>query len=488
MSSRAIPVEVEAYTEMSVCDPISLYKFAVTASGKENVFILESLSGPVRDRKATIIGMDPIFNILIYDGYAELSGNESLVSRLLMNIMDNGFSVREGNQVVLPDNESVWNILRVIRNNFLLPHSRRTSLAYFGYISYDAIRFVEKIPALTENTLDLPVIAFSVFQTLIYFNIDGSTDMLISNSTYWKNKTMDDYSHLFVSEEFIDENIQYPDNFNMLDTVSKDKYLKWVDKALHHINIGDIYQIQLGHELHIETSITPFDVYLSLRASNPSPYMYLYHVAGIELIGASPELFVRLSDDLIEMRPIAGTVGKKPGVDVEQLVLSMTRSEKERAEHIMLVDLCRNDIARVCQPGSLDVDELMIVEEYSHLHHMVSNVQGVRRSGVDAFDVIKAAFPAGTMTGAPKVRAMELIEETELNRRGIYAGAVGMIGFDDSINTALCIRSAVYRNGTYYLRASAGVVADSEPEKEWMETFYKMSSVYRAVTGKELIQ
>jgi len=216
--------------------------------------------------------------------------------------------------------------------------------------------------------------------------------------------------------------------------------------------------------------------------------MYLTRLGNIDLIGASPELFLSIDAGVIEMRPIAGTVGKRAGVDPEELIQSMMNSGKERAEHVMLVDLCRNDIGRVCRPGSLGVDELMVVEEYSHLYHMVSNVRGDLREDFDAFDVIKASFPAGTMTGAPKIRAMELIEGFEVNRRGIYAGAVGLVGFDDSVNTALCIRSAVHRDGVYSLRASAGVVADSVPEKEWLETLFKMSSVYRAVTGKEMMQ
>jgi anthranilate synthase component 1 len=489
MTITTVPVDVQVNKEQSSCSPLSVYSAAVEKSGKENVFILESLSGPSRDRKSTIVGIDPLFSIMIYEGYARLEGREELCSFLSVQLANIGFTSSMDGNILLRNKESAWDLLRAIREFFQLPKTIQPSLAYFGYLSYDTIRLVENIETLAVNTTDYPIIALTVFQTLVYFHSGSTVEVLISNSDLWKPHGIADYEALLIPPNDAHSlPTVYPNDSVTQDTVEPKEFLEWVDKALHHIRIGDIYQIQLGHEVQVKTSLPPYEVYRALRKNNPSPYMYLAHIGGVDVIGASPELFVRLKDDIIEMRPIAGTIGKKPGVSSQELILSMTRSEKERAEHLMLVDLCRNDIGRVCQPGSLDVDELMFVEEYSHLYHMVSNVRGIRRPGLDAFDVIKASFPAGTMTGAPKVRAMELIEGLELNRRGIYAGAVGLIGFDDSINTALCIRSTVHKEGTYYLRASAGVVADSEPEKEWEETFYKMSSVYRAVTGKEMMQ
>ena len=489
MSETVVPVEVQAKIERgNNIDPLSCYQEAGRIYGEDNVFILESLSGPSRDRRASIVGMHPLFTISIYEGKALLNGEGKICQFLHEHLLESGFAVENGS-ISLDSNENIWRLLRCIREPFSLPRRTSPSLAYFGYFSYDSVRFVENIPSLAKDNKDYPIISLTVFQTLVYFHAGGTVETLINNSMLWTERNVDDYPFVFnKSIPLSSGEICYPDAYVARDSLTKENFLTLVDAALRHIRIGDIYQIQLGHEVEIDTTIKPIDVYRALRRNNPSPYMYLAHLGGIDLIGASPELFVRHKDNLIEMRPIAGTVGKSNGADAGEMILSMTRSEKERAEHVMLVDLCRNDIGRVCQPGSLEVDELMIVEEYSHLYHMVSNVRGVLRDGFDAFDIMKASFPAGTMTGAPKVRAMELIDELEDCRRGIYAGAVGLIGFDDSINTALCIRSAVHVDGTYYLRASAGVVADSQPESEWMETFYKMSSVFRAVTGQEMIK
>jgi anthranilate synthase component 1 len=271
------------------------------------------------------------------------------------------------------------------------------------------------------------------------------------------------------------------------DSVRRSDYVAGVARALHYISIGDIYQVQLGHELDIESGALPFDVYRRLRVRNPSPYMYLLPFGDTTLVGASPESFLQLEAGKIVMRPIAGTAprGRTPAEDAE-LVRALQHDEKELAEHIMLVDLSRNDIGRVCKPGTLHADELLVVEQYSHVNHLVSNVTGELKPELDTFDAIAATFPAGTMTGAPKIRAMEIIEELENTRRGAYAGAVGLIDFSGYVNLALCIRSAVYRRGHYLLRASAGVVADSIADREWRETLHKMGVTYWAVTGEEL--
>lgn len=490
MSGNTIPVKVQRYSERLKCDPLDVYKSATKALGPERTFILESLSGPSRDCKATIVGVGPLLAINIYEGYATLTGESLLVSYLRGSLSKIGVTLDGDGCISVESNDAVWELLRAIQISFDVPCQSNPSLAFFGYLSYDSVRFVEDIPELIERANEYPIIALTVFQTLMYFHASGIVDVMFNNCSLWPERSIDDYVALLVEavgKPVSDVLVVYPSVTDIRNTVKKNQFLDWVDRALEHIRQGDIYQIQLGHEVHIDTPIKPFDVYRAMRENNPSPYMYLANLGGIDLIGASPELFVRIKDDLIEMRPIAGTVGKTSDVPSSDLILSLTRSEKERAEHLMLVDLCRNDIGRVCQPGSLEVDELMLVEEYSHLYHMVSNVRGILRKGFDAFDVIKASFPAGTMTGAPKIRAMQIIESLESNRRGIYAGAVGLIGFDGSVNTALCIRSAVHKQGTYYLRASAGIVADSVPENEWTETFYKMSSVYRAVTGKEML-
>lgn len=487
VNKNLIGVNVLHHEEPRPTDALGIYANALEQLGRESVFILESLSGPSRDRRATIIGLEPLFEVCINEGQAQLRGGVALCEHLSASLRQAGVQVDQAYTIHLPDSEAAWNLLRAIQATFQPAPNTPSSLAFFGYFSYDCVRLIERLPDLAKQTYDYPLIALSVYQTLIYFHSDGIVETLINNHDLWTPRTLEDYPFLSTTPACeAQDPPSYPEAFEEERTVSPEQFVERVEVAMEHIRAGDVYQIQLGHEVRIRSQVSPFAVYQNLRLRNPSPYMYLAHVGDIDLIGASPELFVRIKDDLIEMRPIAGTVGKKPGVDPAQLVLELTHSEKERAEHLMLIDLCRNDIGRVCQAGSLEVDEFMLVEEYSHLYHMVSNVRGRLRLGLDAYDVIKASFPAGTMSGAPKVRAMELIEGMESNRRGIYAGALGLVGFDGSVNTALCIRTTVFDKGTYHLRASAGVVADSVPELEWKETLYKMGSVYRAVTGQEI--
>lgn len=487
MNRNLIAVNVLHHEEPRPADALGIYANALEQLGRESVFILESLSGPSRDRRATIIGLEPLFEVCINEGRAQLRGCAALCEHLSASLRQAGVQVDPAYTIHLPDSEAAWNLLRAIQATFQPAPNAPSSLAFFGYFSYDCVRLIERLPDLAKQTCDYPLIALSVYQTLVYFHSNGIVETLINNHDLWTPRTLEDYPFLSTTPACeAQDPPSYPEAFEEERTVSPEQFVECVEVAMEHIRAGDVYQIQLGHEVRIRSQVSPLAVYQNLRLRNPSPYMYLAHVGGIDLIGASPELFVRIKADLIEMRPIAGTVGKKLGVDPAQLVLELTRSEKERAEHLMLIDLCRNDIGRVCQAGSLEVDEFMLVEEYSHLYHMVSNVRGRLRPGLDAYDVIKASFPAGTMSGAPKVRAMELIEGMESNRRGIYAGALGLVGFDGSVNTALCIRSTVLDKGMYHLRASAGVVADSVPELEWKETLYKMGSVYRAVTGQEI--
>jgi anthranilate synthase component 1 len=242
--------------------------------------------------------------------------------------------------------------------------------------------------------------------------------------------------------------------------------------------------VQIGHELAIRSTADPLTVYRRLRERNPSPYMYLATLAGQRVIGASPELFVRIEDRTVTMRPIAGTVPRGGHADLETSH-RLLADPKEVAEHIMLVDLCRNDIGRIARRDTLHVSDQLAVERYSHVLHLVSTVHG--RAEKDAYDTIAALFPAGTMTGTPKIRAMEIIESVERSRRGLYAGALGLIDVGGYTNLALCIRTLFHHGGVYRTRASAGIVADSAPGAEWTETLAKMSATHWAVTGKELL-
>lgn len=245
---------------------------------------------------------------------------------------------------------------------------------------------------------------------------------------------------------------------------------------------GDVVQVVLSQRFEKQTSASPFDIYRSLRIINPSPYMYYLDTGESQIVGSSPEILVRLEGDKITLRPIAGT--RKRGETEEEdnaLEEDLKKDPKEIAEHIMLVDLGRNDVGRVAEIGSVKVTELMTVERYSHVMHMVSNVEGRLKKGLDAFDVFRACFPAGTVSGAPKVRAMEIIEELEPTKRGAYAGAVGYFGYSGNMDTCITIRTLIIKDGKVYVQAGAGIVADSVPENEYMETLNKAMAMMKAV-------
>jgi len=258
--------------------------------------------------------------------------------------------------------------------------------------------------------------------------------------------------------------------------------MKVVERAKEYIRAGDIIQVVPSQRFSTEVHCEPFDIYRALRSINPSPYLFYLKMNNHVLLGSSPEVMVRLEGKQIELRPIAGT-RRRGKTKEEDLLLEkdLLVDEKERAEHIMLVDLGRNDVGRVSEIGSVKVTELMTVERYSHVMHIVSNVQGTLAPGKNAFDVFRAAFPAGTVSGAPKIRAMEIIEELEPIRRGFYAGAVGYFSFLGNMDTCITIRSILIKDGKAYVQAGGGVVADSDPEKEYEETMDKAQAIFKAI-------
>ena len=255
-----------------------------------------------------------------------------------------------------------------------------------------------------------------------------------------------------------------------------------VEKAKKYVTSGDIIQVVLSQRFSGELSADPLDIYRVLRTLNPSPYMFFLRLDDTVIAGASPEVMVRKEGDRVELRPIAGTRprGATPADD-EKLAEELLEDPKERAEHVMLVDLGRNDLGRVCTTGSVSVSELMLIERYSHVMHIVSNVQGHLLPDRDAYDLVRATFPAGTLSGAPKIRAMQIIDELEPVRREVYGGAVGYFSFSGNMDLAITIRTLVIKDGKVYLQAGAGIVADSDPATEWQETVNKGMAVMRAV-------
>jgi len=269
-------------------------------------------------------------------------------------------------------------------------------------------------------------------------------------------------------------------------TFDRDAFEAAVRRCKTYVEAGDVIQVVLSQRLATRTPADPFDAYRALRIVNPSPYMYYLRLGDLRIAGTSPEVLVRLEDGCVDVRPIAGTRrrGRTPAED-RALETELLGDAKERAEHIMLVDLGRNDVGRVARPGSVEVTELMAVERYSHVMHLVSQVRGRLAEGFDAFDVFRACFPAGTVTGAPKVRAMEIVEELEPVRRGPYAGAVGYFSFSGNMDTCITIRTVVFSEGTAYVQAGAGIVADSDPAREYQETLNKAEAMLHAIAMAE---
>jgi len=366
-----------------------------------------------------------------------------------------------------------------------------------GYLGYDTVRRLERLPATNPDELQLPELAFLVASDLaVLDHVQGSV-LLVANVF----AVTDD--HVVAYEQAIarlDEMTvaltrpaQHPVNtigivapqFNS--RTQTGDYAKSVEVAKDHIRAGDIFQVVLSQRFEVATSASALDIYRVMRTTNPSPYMYLLRFAdGVDVIGSSPEALVTVKDRTAVIRPIAGTRPRAEDPEEDQrLAAELLGDAKERAEHLMLVDLARNDLGRICRPGSVDVVEFMSVARYSHVMHLESTVSATLATDIAPFDVLRAAFPAGTLSGAPKPRAMMLIEELEPARRGIYGGAVGYLDFADDIDVAIAIRTAVLRNGMAYVQAGAGIVADSDPVAEEVETRHKAQVVLSAIATAE---
>jgi len=376
-----------------------------------------------------------------------------------------------------------------------------------GYIGYDMVRYFESIPDEHRPGLELPDMFFMVSDTVVIFdNLKGKIKVV--SNTHVKNKSPEDaYREAEEKIEDIIERLRQSEmrsqkNRSMFDIqrstkdfehlgygssfVTKESFENAVLRGKDYIMSGDIVQVVLSQRFERETYVNPFDIYRALRVINPSPYMYYIDTGDAKLVGSSPEILVRLEGRKVILRPIAGT-RKRGETEEEDSVLEeeLKKDPKEIAEHIMLVDLGRNDVGRVAEIGSVKVTELMNVEKYSHVMHLVSNVEGTLKDGLDAFDVLRACFPAGTVTGAPKVRAMEIIEELEPMRRGPYAGAVGYLSYSGNMDTCITIRTLVIKDNKVYVQAGAGIVADSIPDREYTETVNKAMGMMRAVDMAE---
>ena len=460
--------------------PVSCYH--KVCKDKEYSFLLESVEGGETIGRYSFIGFDPLY--ILKSDHNDISIFDTITNQTLLEA-DNPFDLLK---------------------NFLSSCSSESfdipiSPGAVGYLSYDSVRHAEPVLkdvfSRAEGCDSFPEAYFMIAGSILAFDHVNHKIFIIHNVMLDKNtnieqvysdseakikqilsdiKTSHNLSPINLSQEVLNQDIK--------SNISKEEWIEAVNTAKEHIKAGDIFQVVLSQRFCAKrNNIEPFTIYRALRSINPSPYLYYLDFKDFQIIGSSPEIMVRCSSDkTADIRPIAGT--RKRGADREtdlKLEEELLKDPKERAEHIMLVDLARNDLGRVCKYGSVKVKRLMEVEKFSHVQHIVSDVTGILKSDVDSIDLLKATFPAGTVSGAPKIRAMEIIYSLEKAARGPYAGCIGYFGFNNEINTAITIRTMLVRGDNVFIQAGAGIVADSDPELEYKETQNKAAALVQAL-------
>ncbi len=457
--------------------PVSVFK---KIDSSDYSFLFESVEGGDKWARYSFLGIDPSIvlrskgrnvEIIRSDGESEtLTGDPILVLRDLLSLYKPVFSEE-------------------------LPRFHGGAVGYFGY---DMVRFIENIPDTSPDELGLWDSIYMVMDTVLAFDNVTSKVKIISNAYVPDiNDAREQYEKSLAKIAQLKDRLRnsvvatFSDNLSPDDTEEEFKlesnfepaqFKEAVLRTKEYIKSGDIIQAVISQRWKTDLRVDPFDLYRALRVLNPSPYMFYLRMGDEILTGSSPEVMVRVEGKRIASRPIAGTRPRGKTVSEDDgLADELIADPKERAEHIMLVDLARNDLGRVSETGSVRVDEFMIVERYSHVMHIVSNVTALLAEGADAFDVIKATFPAGTLSGAPKVRAMEIIEETEPGTRGAYGGCVCYFGFSGNMDSCITIRTFVIKDGKIYIQAGAGIVADSNPETEYQETVNKVKALVKSV-------
>jgi len=467
-----IPVYREILADMET--PVSAFK--KIDDGKTS-FLLESIEGGEKWARYSFLGSGPAKVFRCRDRHYEILSGDTVIEQ--------------------GESKDPLDVMR----RFMAPYHPveveglpRFFGGFVGYLGYDMIRFIEDIPNLKPRTIGAFDACFLLTEKLLIFdnmrqkikvvcNIHLTADCDPRRAYQDAVAAIDDLidqlrQPLPARQKSADANQSGDFSANF----TSEEFKAAVETCKEYVRAGDVIQIVLSQRFSANLVAEPFDIYRALRTINPSPYMFFLRFEDTLVIGASPEVLVRKEGDMVEVRPIAGTKPRGATQAIDQaLEKELLNDPKERAEHIMLVDLGRNDLGRVCRTGSVNVSELMVIERYSHVMHIVSNVQGTLQPGLDAFDVFRATFPAGTLSGAPKIRAMEIIEELEPSRREVYGGAVGYFSFSGNMDMAIAIRTLVVQGNRVHLQAGAGIVADSDPEAEYQETLNKARGVRKAV-------
>ncbi|MBC3864260.1 anthranilate synthase component I [Undibacterium jejuense] len=470
-----IPMIAEAFADLET--PLTLYlKLAQSQKAGKNTFLLESVMGGERFGRYSFIGLPAQTLVRSFGDKIEVVTDGKVVETHQKNPLD-----------FIAEFQGRFNVA-------MRPGLPRFCGGLAGYFGYDAVRHVEKRLAgkAPKDDLGLPEIQLLLTEELaVIDNVSGKLYLIVYADPTQPEAWSKARQRLRDLRAMLRRSVDAPVTSASVRTESirdfaKEDYLKAVEKAKEYIMAGDLMQVQVGQRIKKPYVDSPLSLYRALRSLNPSPYMYFYNFGDMQIIGASPEILVRnetLNDGSkkVTIRPLAGTRprGATPERDAE-LAKELLADPKEIAEHVMLIDLARNDIGRIATTGSVKVTDQMVIEKYSHVQHIVSNVEGILQPHLTNLDVFKASFPAGTLSGAPKVRAMELIDELEPVKRGIYGGACGYLSFGGEMDLAIAIRTGVLKDGMLYVQAAAGVVADSVPEMEWQETENKARAVLRA--------
>ena len=475
--ARLVPVSTSLIADLDT--PLTLF-FKINQD-REHVFLFESMEGGEKWGRYSFIGFQPLVTF------------ESKGESIEITSYDNGIS---HSRKFESDPLAALRHLIGEMNAYDDPELPRFCGGAVGFLGYDMVRFMEELPD-DHEALDFPDSSFMIPGTVLVHDsfeqtvtivhwVDVSADRSMEQHYSMARDTVEEVTGLIgqpVPDDFFTKSGSgYPEECRFTSNMEPEQYHRMVEEAREYILAGDIFQVVLSQRFHTRTTLPPHSIYRALRHINPSPYLFYLKLGDLIQIGSSPEILVRKEGETVELRPIAGTRPRGQTAE-EDLALEkeLLADPKERAEHLMLVDLGRNDVGRIARGGSVEVRDLLVIERYSHVMHIVSGVHGVIDDGKDMFDVVEACFPAGTVSGAPKIRAMEIIEELEPGRRGPYAGSVGYFGFSGNMDFCITIRTFVIHGQDLWIQAGAGIVADSVPEREFEETVSKSMGLRRAV-------
>jgi len=474
MSLARVSVRTAVRTYPRVCESFEVFQSLTREYGAQSAFLLDSVKD-IRSRYcSSSIALFPVLTVKVKGRSFSLEGEAAVLGPVQSHLTLDGSDLTNLTGTLSSRLDEVVAAFDLLDRESIPKYG----FGFVGHFSYDAIRYFEKIPKTTADDRGMDDIRLQVHQVILQFERESIRVVIheIPGMPTPSFEQIEKFLHAYDEPVFAGFD---PSALHVEEDVTEAAYTERVLKAKEYIGEGDIFQVVISKRNRVIGPVDSMEIYYRLKNLNPSPYMYYVDYGDYKIYGTSPEMQIRLEDGVAQMRPIAGTSrgkGSRPEENI-QLIERLRNDEKERAEHLMLIDLCRNDLGRVCRPGTIHVKDFMIIEEYSHVYHMVSTVEGRVESDRSLFDIFLSTFPAGTLTGTPKVRAMEIIDELEDYDRGPYGGVLGFIDFLGNMNTAIVIRTIVQQEDVCYLQAAAGIVADSEPINEWHECDHKLGAL-----------